>query len=66
LEAQDRQKCPFKDGNVVAILLTIPCSLSSGHPWLILFDQNPPLMGISTLYEGWDTALSARKYPVFI
>ena len=49
LEAKDGQKCPFKDGNVVVIMLTTLCRVSGGHPLVILFDQNPPPIGIPTL-----------------
>src|SRR5215510_11221190 len=33
---QSGQKCPCKDGNVAAIMLTTPCRVSGDHPTLTL------------------------------
>jgi hypothetical protein len=62
---QDIQECPFEDRNGVAIMFTMPGRVSDDHPFLTLFAAillplvSPPLHG------GWDTVLSAEKYPVF-
>ena len=45
----------FEDRNVVAVMFTISGRVSGYHPPLV----SPPL------YVGWDTALTAEKYPVF-
>ena len=63
LEAKDGQKCPFKDGHVVAIMLTTPCRVSGGHSLLIPFDQNPPPMGIPTLARGLGYSPLRKKIP---
>jgi hypothetical protein len=45
----------FEDRNVVAVMFTMSGRVSGDHPPLV----SPPLQ------VGWDTALSAEKYPVF-
>ena len=37
LGVKDGQKCPFKDSNVTAIMLTTPGRVSGDHPSLTLF-----------------------------
>ena len=65
LGVQDGQKCPLKDSNVVAIMLTTPCRVSGDHPSLTLFAKILlPLVSL-TLYVGWNTGLFAGKYPMF-
>jgi hypothetical protein len=65
LGVQDGQKCPLKDSNVVAIMLTTPCRVSGDHPSLTLFAKILlPLVSL-TLYVGWNTVLFAGKYPMF-
>jgi hypothetical protein len=62
---QDGQKCPFKDSNVAAIMLTTPCRVSGDHSSLILFAKILlPLVSLP-LHMGWETALFAGKYPMF-
>ena len=62
---KDGQKCPFKDSNVAAIMLTTPCRVSGDHSSLTLFAKILlPLVSL-TLHVGWDTALFAGKYPMF-
>jgi hypothetical protein len=63
---QNGQKCPFQYSNVAVIKLTTPCSVSGHHPSRTLFADlrlpwvSPPLL------MGWETALCAGKYSVFI
>jgi hypothetical protein len=64
-ELKDGQKCPFKDSNVAAIMLTTPCRVSGDHSSLTLFAKILlPLVSLP-LRVGWDTALFAGKYPMF-
>jgi hypothetical protein len=62
---KDGQKCPFKDSNVAAIMLTTPCRGSGDHSSLTLFAKILLQLVSLTLHVGWDTALFAGKYPVF-
>ena len=65
LGVKDGQKCPFKDSNVAAIMLTTPCGVSGDHPSLTLFAKILLQLVSPPLHVGWDTALFAGKYPVF-
>jgi hypothetical protein len=65
LGVKDGQQCPLKDSNVAAIMLTMPCRVSSDHPSLILLATILlPLVSLP-LHVGWDTALFVGKYPMF-
>jgi hypothetical protein len=65
LGVKDGQKCPFKDSNVAALMLTTPWRVSGNHSSLTLLAKILlPLVSL-TLRVGWDTALFAGKYPVF-
>jgi hypothetical protein len=65
LGVKDGQKCPFKDSNVAAIMLTTPCGVSGDHPSLTLFAKILLQLVSPPLHVGWDTALFAGKYPMF-
>ena len=65
LGVKDRQKCPCKDGNVVAIMLITSGRISGEHPSLTLFVHVLLLWVALLLPMGWDTALFAGKYPMF-
>jgi hypothetical protein len=62
---QDGQKCPLKDSNVAASMLTTPCRVSGDHPSLTLFATIFLPLVYSPLHVGWDTPLFAGKYPMF-
>jgi hypothetical protein len=66
LGVQDGQKCPFKDSTVAAIMLSTPCRVSGDHPWLTLWAKILLPLVSPPLPVGWDTALFAGKYPMFI
>jgi hypothetical protein len=63
LGGKDGHKCPFKDSNVVTLMLTTPWRVSGGHPLLTLFDQNPPPIGIATLACGLGYSTLRKKIP---
>jgi hypothetical protein len=63
LGVQDGQKCPLKDSNVTAIMLTAPCRVSGDHPSLTLFATILLHLVSPPLHAGWETALFAGKYP---
>jgi hypothetical protein len=65
LGVKDGQKCPFKDSNVAAIILTTPCRVSGDHSSLTLFAKILLQLVSITLHVGWDTALFVGKYPMF-
>jgi hypothetical protein len=65
LGVKDGQKCPFKDSNVAAIMLTTPRRVSGDHSSLTLFAKILLQLVSLTLHVGWDTALFAGKYPMF-
>jgi hypothetical protein len=62
---QGGQKCPCKDSNVAAIMLTTPCQVSDGLPALTLGAKILLQLVSPPLHMGWDTVLFAGKYPVF-
>jgi hypothetical protein len=65
LGVKEGQKCPFKDSNVTAIMVTTPCRGSGDHSSLTLFAKILlPLVSL-TLHVGWDTVLFTGKYPMF-
>jgi hypothetical protein len=66
LGVKDGQKCPLKDSNVVAIMLTTPCRISGDHPSLTLFVHILLPWVSLLLHIGWDTALFAGKCPMFV
>jgi hypothetical protein len=65
LRVKDGQKCPCKDSNVAAIVLTTLCRVSGDHPSLTLFAKILLQLVSPPLHVGWDTALFAGKYPMF-
>ena len=65
LGVKDGQKCPCKDSNVAAIMLTTLCRVSGDHPALTFCAKILFLLVFPPLHVGWDTAPFAGKYPVF-
>ena len=65
LGVQDGQKCPLKDSNVTAIMLTAPCKVSGDHPLLTLFAKILLPLVSPPLHVGWDTALFTGKCLMF-
>ena len=66
LGVKDGQKCPCKDGNVVAIMLITSGRISGDHPSLTLFAQIRLPLVFLLVHMGWDTALFAEKYLMFV
>jgi hypothetical protein len=62
---QGGQKCPCKDSNVAAIMLTTPCRVSGGPSALTLCAKILFQLVSPPWHMGWDTVLFAGKYPVF-
>ena len=65
LGVKDGQKCPFKDSNVVALMLATPCRVAGDHPSLTLFAKILLHLVSPPWPVGWDTALFAGKCPMF-
>ena len=63
LGVKDGQKCPFKDSNVVALMLATPCRVAGDHPSLTLFAKNTPPLGIPTLAGGLGYSTLRTKMP---
>ena len=63
LGVKDGQKCPFKDSNGAALMLTTPCRISGDHPSLTLFVHIHPPMGILTLAHRLGYSPLRRKIP---
>jgi hypothetical protein len=62
---KEGQKCPLKDSNVAALMLTTPCRASGDHSSLRLFAKILLQLVSLTIHVGWDTALFAGKYLMF-